>query len=77
MYNRASNIMSQGNRIKNNNQIERTKNESISQNIEEMPKALQNNIKIENKEEVSEQKTAEILNQINQYLDEEKNRTNE
>lgn len=79
MYNRASNIMSQGNRIKSNKQIERTQSESknIQQNIEEMPKALQNNINIENKEEVSEQKTAEILNQINQYLDEEKNRTNE
>lgn len=77
MYNRASNIMAQSNRANNNNKIEKNQNENISQNIEEMPKALQNNINIENKEEVSEQKTAEILNQINQYLDEEKNRTNE
>lgn len=77
MYNRASNIMAQSNRANSNNKIEKNQNENISQNIEEMPKALQNNINIENKEEVSEQKTAEILNQINQYLDEEKNRTNE
>lgn len=77
MYNRASNIMSQSNRANSNNKIEKNQNENISQNIEEMPKALQNNINIENKEEVSEKKTAEILNQINQYLDEEKNRTNE
>lgn len=77
MYNRASNIMAQSNRANSNNKIEKNQNENISQNIEEMPKALQNNINIENKEEVSEQKTAEILNQINQYLEEEKNKTNE
>ena len=41
-------------------------------NEEELPKALTNKIKIENPEEVSIDKTTEILNQINQYLDEEK-----
>lgn len=79
MYNRASNIMSQSNRANSNNQIERTQSENkdIQKNIDEMPKALQSKIKIENKSEVSKEKTTEILNQINQYLDEEKNKTNE
>lgn len=78
MYNRASNIMSQSNRT-NNNKIEINPSESknIQQDTDEMPKALQSKIKVENKSEVSEAKTAEILNQINQYLDEEKNKTNE
>lgn len=79
MYNRASNIMSQSNRTNNNNKIEINPSESknIQQDTDEMPKALQSKIKVENKSEVSEAKTAEILNQINQYLDEEKNKTNE
>ena len=38
----------------------------------EVPKALQKNIKIENAQEVSIEKTTEILNQMNQYLNEEK-----
>lgn len=79
MYNRASNIMSQSNRTNSNNKIERTQSENkyIQKNTDEMPKALQSKIKIENKGEVSKEKTTEILNQINQYLDEEKNKTNE
>lgn len=38
----------------------------------EMPKALQNNLKVEGKDEISLEKTNDILKQINQYLDEEK-----
>lgn len=81
MYNRASNIMSQSNRTNNNNnnkiEINPSESKNIQQDTDEMPKALQSKIKVENKSEVSEAKTAEILNQINQYLDEEKNKTNE
>lgn len=78
MYNRASNIMSQSNRTNNNKiEINPSKSKNIQQDTDEMPKALQSKIKVENKSEVSEAKTAEILNQINQYLDEEKNKTNE
>ena len=36
------------------------------------PKSLKNKIKIENSEDVSIEKTTDILNQINAYLDEEK-----
>jgi len=38
----------------------------------ELPKALQNSLKIEGRDEISLEKTNDILKQINQYLDEEK-----
>ena len=85
MYNRASNLMAQsGNRktsskqeiadIKQNQDME--VNSKPYEQTDEMPRALQNKIKIENKEEISTEKTQEILNQINQYLDEEKKKMN-
>ncbi len=85
MYNRASNLMAQsGNRkisskqeiadIKQNQDMEA--NSKLYEQTDEMPRALQNKIKIENKEEISTEKTQEILNQINQYLDEEKKKMN-
>ena len=43
---------------------------------EEQPKSLQNKIKIENSGDVSIEKTTDILNQINAYLDEEKKNLN-
>ena len=83
MYNRVSNMMekrenvarkemnqSQNNKVQNDQ-----KTKSVIENEEtnnDIPKALKRNIKIENSEEVSLDKTTEILNQINQYLDEEK-----
>ncbi len=45
-------------------------------NEDEKPKALQNKIKLENSEEVSAEKTTDILNQINAYLDKEKKNLN-
>ena len=39
---------------------------------EEQPKSLENNIKIESSDNISLEKTTDILNQINAYLDEEK-----
>ena len=85
MYNRASNLMAQsGNRkisskqeiadIKQNQDMEA--NSKTYEQTDEIPTALQNKIKIENKEEISTEKTQEILNQINQYLDEEKKKMN-
>ena len=41
-----------------------------------MPKSLQSRINVETKEEISIEKTQEILDQINQYLDEEKKKMN-
>lgn len=81
MYNRASNLMAQsGNRkisskqeiadIKQNQDMEA--NSKQYEQTDEIPTALQNKIKIENKEEISTEKTQEILNQINQYLDGER-----
>lgn len=43
-------------------------------NNEEKPKALKRDIQIENKETLSLEKTNDILKQINEYLDEEKNK---
>ena len=40
-------------------------------NNDEQPKALQNKIKMEKSKEVSNERTADILNQINAYLDKE------
>ncbi len=85
MYNRALNLMAQsGNRkisskqeiadIKQNQDMEA--NSKTYEQTDEIPTALQNKIKIENKEEISTEKTQEILNQINQYLDEEKKKMN-
>ena len=42
----------------------------------EQPKTLESKIKIENSEDVSLEKTTDILNQINAYLDEEKKNLN-
>lgn len=74
MYNRTSNL------LKNNNQgpVKKTENSNIAgSNLrKEEPKTLNRDIKIENKEEISIEKTNDILNQINQYLDEEKKKLN-
>lgn len=78
IYERASNIIDkkESNTEINNNYIEKTSsNKNKIESTDEdpdIPKALRNNIKIENTEDVSIEKTTEILNQINQYLDEEK-----
>lgn len=69
MYKRASDIVKQGKEGRTDNQ---EKQNTEMNNEEELPKALTNKIKIENPEEISIDKTTEILNQINQYLDEEK-----
>ena len=52
----------------NNNQME---NQRIDI-PEEAPKALQRDIHIENKEEITIDETNDILKQINEYLDQEK-----
>ena len=74
MYNRTSNL------LKNNNQgpVKKTENSNIAGSSlrKEEPKTLNREIKIENKEEISIGKTNDILNQINQYLDEEKKKLN-
>ena len=74
MYNRTSNL------LKNNNQgpVKKTENSNIAGSSlrKEEPKTLNREIKIENKEEISIEKTNDILNQINQYLDEEKKKLN-
>ena len=56
-----------------NPQLDRIKKEEKQKENEiERPKSLKNKIKIENSEDVSIEKTTDILNQINAYLDEEK-----
>lgn len=77
--NKTSNISLE----KNEEEIEDTENgrnqqykEQISEQLDEIPRALQNNIKIENSEEISIEKTNDILKQINEYLDKEKKKLN-
>lgn len=75
MYNRTSNL------LKNNTQSstkrnENTENKPKSNSTKQKPKALNREIKIENKEEISIERTNDILNQINKYLDEEKKKLN-
>lgn len=76
IYNRASNIVQQSNgRMNNENTNHIQQQKEVTQN-QDLPKALKFNIKNDNQEEVSVEKTAEILKQINQYLDEEKKKLN-
>ena len=52
------------------NRVQQERNQRTNQ--EEQPKSLENKIKIENSGNASIEKTTDILNQINAYLDEEK-----
>ena len=85
MYNRASNMIEKRpsrppveKTVNNHKKEENTSKKVKRQEIEdlEVPKALQNNLKIENSENISLERTTDILNQINQYLDEEKKKLN-
>ena len=56
-----------------NPQIARIQQEEMQkENQEEQPKSLENKIKVESSDNISLEKTTDILNQINAYLDEEK-----
>ena len=55
-----------------NDIFEQTAVEEKIENIKEESETLENKIKVENTEEITLEKTTDILNQINQYLDEEK-----
>ena len=59
-----------------NPQANRKNQEMRNNRDEERPKALQNKIKLESQGEVSIEKTTDILNQINEYLDKEKKNLN-
>ena len=59
-----------------NPQAERYNQEMHHNQHDEQSKTLENKIKIENPEDVSIEKTTDILNQINAYLDEEKKNLN-
>ncbi len=84
MYDRASSMIDNRERVNKVQKEEKEiKEEEKSEELKEIekleskedleiPKALQNNIKIENAEDVPMEKTTEILNQINQYLNKEK-----
>lgn len=79
MYNRVSNLMAQSSRTSKNEigQKNVSKEKNLEDNVQnEMPKSLQSRINVETKEEISIEKTQEILDQINQYLDEEKKKMN-
>ena len=83
MYNRASNIIEkrepkliQNNDVKRDSIEKKRNNKQLEKEDLEVPKALKNNLKIENTQEVTFDRTTEILNQINQYLDEEKKKLN-
>lgn len=79
MYNRVSNLMAQSSRTSKNEIGQKNVSEenNLENNVQnEMPKSLQSRINVETKEEISIEKTQEILDQINQYLDEEKKKMN-
>ena len=73
MYNRASNIIEK--REITEEKVKEPKDPETKE-ANELPKALKRNIKIENAQEVSEEKTRQILEQMNQYLDQEKKKLN-
>ena len=78
MYNRASNMIEKKDETfekskENKKNTVKGKTTNEDKNLEnEEPQTLQRNIKIEKAEEVSLEKTAKILSQMNQYLNEEK-----
>ena len=55
-----------------NPQVNRYDQEINHNQNDEQPKSLEDNIKIESSDNISIEKTTDILNQINAYLDEEK-----
>ncbi len=59
-----------------NPQSTRNAREQQRKSEDQKPKALQNKMNIENSEGVSLEKTTDILNQINEYLDKEKKNLN-
>ena len=75
VYNRASNIL-KTNTPNPNTKATSRKQHTASNSTKQKPKTLNREIKVENKEEISIEKTNDILNQINQYLDEEKKKLN-
>ena len=87
MYNRASNMMEKKENTfekiekseKEEKKLDNTTEEIQKENEEEQDtlETLTNNIKIEKNEDVPLDKTTDILNQINQYLDEEKKKLKE
>ena len=73
MYNRASNIIEK--REITEEKVKEPKDPETKE-ANELPKALKRNIKIENAQEVSEEKTRQKLEQMNQNLDQEKKKLN-
>ena len=62
-------------KVKEKNSTEDLPKRDLSTNkekTEELPKALNKKIKIENQDEISLEKTTNILNQINEYIEQEK-----
>ena len=82
IYQRTASMIEPRNRNEEaeSDNVENTKNDIFEQtaveekieNIKEESETLENKIKVENTEEITLEKTTDILNQINQYLDEEK-----
>ena len=82
IYQRTASMIEPGNRNEEaeSDNVENTKNDIFEQTaveekiekINEESETLENKIKVENTEEITLEKTTDILNQINQYLDEEK-----
>lgn len=89
MYNRASSMMEKKEpvierneeskeEVRYNEEIEEVETETKEEKDDlDIPKALQKNMKIKDTEGVSLEKTTEILNQMNQYLNEEKKKIRE
>lgn len=79
--NRPANVQNKMEDMKRRVRPENPQSNRIRQNEtdlknDEQPKALQRKINVENQEEVSIEKTTDILNQINEYLDKEKKNLN-
>ena len=82
IYQRTASMIEPRNRNEEaeSDNVENTKNDIFEQTaveekiekINEESETLENKIKVENTEEITLEKTTDILNQINQYLDEEK-----
>ena len=74
IYNRTSNLLKENSTVSKNKRVENGQKEEVDNRTKQ--ETLNKEIIVNSKEEISIEKTNEILNEINKYLDEEKKKLN-
>ena len=74
IYNRTSDLLKENSTVSKNKRVENGQKEEVDNRTKQ--ETLNKEIIVNSKEEISIEKTNEILNEINKYLDEEKKKLN-